>query len=190
LWFEVERVDLGFDVDGVIADFVSGFANAVKRRYGLVLREEDVCHHDLGLVLGISEGEKDRLIRETMRENLPLITGARESLARLYDHGHRIVIMTWRPREFADSTREWLRSKDISYSELVFLDSGGRRADPINVDMVVEDNLENAIEWSQKVKKVLLYDHPWNRSLNIEKLFRRVYSWKEALEEIKAQFSA
>lgn len=98
--------------------------------------------------------------------------------------------MTWRPREFADSTREWLRSKDISYSELVFLDSGGRRADPINVDMVVEDNLENAIEWSQRVKKVLLYDHPWNRSLNIEKLFKRVYSWKEVLEETEAQSSA
>jgi uncharacterized HAD superfamily protein len=181
-------VNLGFDVDGVIADFVTGFAKVVKRNHGMILREKDVCYHDLGLVLGISKEEKNTMIRETLLEDLPQIAGARDGLNRLYDEGHRIIIMTARPRDSVKTTMEWLKSNSVSYSKLIFLDHDRGSLDAVDFDIVVEDNLENAIEWSEKAKKVLLYDHPWNRSINIERLFIRVYNWNDILKEIKLGF--
>jgi uncharacterized HAD superfamily protein len=181
-------VNLGFDIDGVIADFVSGFAKVVKRNYGMVFREKDVCYHNLGLVLGISRRKKNKIIRETLLEDLPLIAGASDSLNRLYDEGHRIIIMTARPRDSAEATREWLKSSSIPYSKLIFSDHERGSLDALDFDIIVEDNLENAIEWSEKAKKVLLYDHPWNTSINIERLFIRVYNWNDILKEIRLGF--
>jgi uncharacterized HAD superfamily protein len=58
------------------------------------------------------------------------------------------------------------------------------RAD-VSLDLVVEDCLQDALEWSQKVKNVLVYDHPWNKTLNVNNLIKRVYSWDEIYEEVQ-----
>ena len=50
--------------------------------------------------------------------------------------------------------------------------------------VIVEDSLEEALEWSSRVKTVLVYDHPYNQSLNVKNLTKRVYSWNEIYLEI------
>jgi hypothetical protein len=52
------------------------------------------------------------------------------------------------------------------------------------LDVIVEDSLEEALEWTCKVKNVLVYDQPWNQSLNVKGLMRRVFSWDEIYREI------
>jgi uncharacterized HAD superfamily protein len=54
------------------------------------------------------------------------------------------------------------------------------------LDVIVEDSLEEALEWSSRVKTVLLYDHPYNQTLNVKNLTKRVYSWSEIYQEIHA----
>ena len=178
-------MNLGFDIDGVISDFVKTFAELVKEHYDLTVREADVYCHDLDLVLGISKEERNDLIRETLQENLTLNEGARESIQKLYSSGHRIIILTARFQDLRKVTEDWLKRMGIPYSELIQLNEGEKHLADIKLDVMVEDNLEDAIGWSKKAKRILIYDHPWNQSFNVKGLFKRVSTWHEIMTEIK-----
>jgi uncharacterized HAD superfamily protein len=182
---ENAKMNLGFDIDGVISDFVKTFIGLVKRRYDLVLREADIYCHDLNLVLGISIEERNQLIRDTLKEDLALNAGAKEVIEKLYSEGHRIFILTARPEDLAEVTRAWLKKKGIPYTERVQLNEGKKYLAKADLDLIVEDNLEDALEWSQRVKNILVYDHPWNQTLNVKGLIKRVYNWDEILSEVQ-----
>jgi len=178
-------MNLGFDIDGVISDFVRSFVEIVKKHYNLTLAETSIYCHDLNLVLGIREKERNKLIRETLLENLELITGARETLERLNSEGHQIVILTARFDDLIKVTENWLKKKGIPYSQLIHLNEGKKFLSKVDLDLVVEDNLEDAIGLSKKVKNVLVYDHPWNQTLNVKGLIKRVHSWDEIFDEVQ-----
>ena len=180
-----ESMNLGFDIDGVISDFVRTFIELVKKRYDLVIKEADIYCHDLDLVLGISKEERNELIRETLQENLALNADAKKTMEKLYSENHQIFILTARSQDLASVTKGWLKKKGIPYSQVIQLDEGKKYLADVSLDLVVEDNLEDAIGWSQKVKNILIYDHPWNQSFNVKGLFKRVYNWNEILKEIE-----
>jgi uncharacterized HAD superfamily protein len=179
------KLNLGFDIDGVISDFVGTFAKLVKKYYRVTMTEADVHCFDLGLVLGISKEERNKLVRETLQKNLALNVGARESLNKLHLAGHRVVLLTARSPDLGEVTADWLKRKRIPYSKLIQLDEGKKHLAKVSLDLVVEDNLENAIGWSEKVRNILIYDHPWNQSLNVRGLFKRVHNWNEIMKEIE-----
>ena len=137
------------------------------------------------LLLGVSKEEKHQLVKETLLEDLALIIGAKEALLELYSGSNQIFILTARPKELENVTKDWLERKGIPYSQLYQLNEGEKHLADVKLDLVVEDNLEDAIGWSKKVKNILVYDHPWNRSFNVKGLFKRVYCWKDILEEIE-----
>jgi uncharacterized HAD superfamily protein len=149
------------------------------------MTETDVHCFDLGLVLGISNEELNKLVRETLQKNLALNIDARESLNKLYLATHRVVLLTARSPDLGKVTTDWLEGKHIPYSELIHLDEGKKHLAEVSLDLVVEDNLENAIGWSEKVRNVLIYDHPWNQSLDVKCLFKRVHNWNEIMKEIE-----
>jgi len=182
---DLDSMNIGFDIDGVISDFVRTFIKLVRKHYNLTIKEADIYCHDLGLVLGISKEERNKLIRETLQEDLSLNSGAKETIARLYSEGHRIIILTARPSDLINATKNWLKRKGILYSQLIQLNQGEKHLAKVSLDMVVEDNLEDAIGWSKKVKNVLIYDHPWNQSFNVKGLLKRVHNWSEILREIE-----
>ena len=178
-------MNLGFDIDGVISDFVRTFVGLVRKHYDLIITEADIYCHDLDLVLGISKEERDELIRETLQEDLALNLGVKEAMEKLYSEGHQIFILTARPHDLVKVTKSWLKKKGIPYSQLIQLDEGEKYLADVSLDLVVEDNLEDALGWSQKVKNILIYDHPWNQSFDVKGLFKRVYNWNEILKEIE-----
>ncbi|UCG45531.1 MAG: hypothetical protein JSV58_01755 [Candidatus Bathyarchaeota archaeon] len=178
-------MNLGFDIDGVISDFVAYFKTVAQKHYNLTLDEADIYCHDLDFVLGISREERNKLVRETLLGNLQLMKGAKETLTKLSLEGHKIVILTARFDDLVTVTEEWLQEKGIPYTQLIQSKQGEKYLADVNLDMVVEDDLEDAIAWSKRVKNVLLYDHPWNQSLNIKGLFKRIYSWNNIRAEIQ-----
>lgn len=183
-------MNLGFDIDGVISDFVITFAELVKKQYDLTITEADIYCHDLDLVLGISKEERNGLIRETLQKDLVLNPGARDSIIKLHSNGHKILILTARPHDLVKITEDWLKRKEIPYSQLIQLNEGEKHLADVSLDFVVEDNLEDAIGWSKKVKNILMYDHPWNQSFNVKGLFKRVHNWNEVLKEIEQSESS
>lgn len=175
------------DIDGVIADFVGAFRKVVKKRYGVSLKEREIRVHDLFQVLGVPEEEAYELILTTLRQDLGLIPGARMALNKLKTAGHTIVIVTSRPVKLAAATRRWLRVHRIPHDRLVFQSEGQKHNSKQVVDVVVEDHLREAIRWMAKADRVLIFDHPWNHSLNVKHRLIRVSSWNETLHVLKAQ---
>lgn len=178
-------MNLGFDIDGVISDFAVTLANVVKNQYDLKITKAEMFYHDLNLLLGISNKEKHRLITETLLEDLTLIDGAKEALNNLYYEGNQILLLTARPKEMELITKSWLDRKCIPYSKLFLLNEGKKHIADVKLDLVVEDNLEDALGWSKKVENILVFDQPWNKSFNVNGLFKRVYCWKDILDEIE-----
>jgi uncharacterized HAD superfamily protein len=178
-------MNLGFDIDGVISDFVKTFIELVKKKHNVVLNRTDIYCHDLNLVLGIRKEERNQLIRDTLGEDLTLNNGARETMEQLHSEGHRIFILTARPHDLVEVTMNWLKKKRIPYTQLIQLNEGKKYLADIDLDLIVEDNLEDALEWSQKVKNILVYDQPWNQTLNIKSLIKRVSRWDEILAEVQ-----
>jgi len=173
------------DIDGVIADFVGTFKKVVKKRYGVSLKEREIRVHDLFQVLGIPEEEAYQLILTTLRQDLGLIPGARIALNKLKASGHTIVIVTSRPVKVAATTRRWLHLHGIPYDRLMFQSEGQKHNSRRVADVVVEDHLREAIRWMPKANRVLIFDHPWNHSLNVKHRLIRVSNWNEAVLALK-----
>ncbi len=179
-------MNLGFDIDGVIANFAGPLIETIKGNYGLTLKESDIYCFDLNIVLGITKAEETQLITDILRQNLPLYAGAKETLEQLSREGHSIYLLTGRWGNLRDVTEVWLKEKAVPYNELHLLNIGKKYQAPVeSLDLIVEDSLEDALEWTQKVKNVLVYDHPYNHSFNVKGLTKRVYNWKEIYQEIQ-----
>jgi len=177
---------IGIDIDGVISNFVKNFIKIVKKEYFIDLREQDIYAHDLFLVLGITEEEAMKLIHKTLIEDLDLISGAKKSINQLKNK-HEIYLLTARSDDFNSNTKNWLKRKGIPYDELIHLDEGRKYQANLKLDIIVEDNLKDAIRWIDKSNEVIIFDHPWNRSLNVSKLFKRAFNWQEIVEIVHAR---
>ena len=179
-------MNLGFDIDGVIADFTPPLLAAVKKNYGSELKREDIYCFDLEVVLGIPHCEEEALIVDVLNQDLPLNIGAKEALEQLSCQGHSIYLLTCRYGHLRNVTESWLKQKGIPYNQLHLLNEGEKylaKVDPL--DVIVEDSLQEALAWANKVKTILIYDQPWNQTLNVKNLIKRIYNWKEILHEIQ-----
>ncbi len=179
-------MNLGFDIDGVIANFTQPLLEIIQENYGVNLKISDIYTFDLNIVLGITRDEGNLLVNQTLKKDLPLNPGAKETLEQLSRDGHNIYLLTGRYGYLRDITQSWLKEKGIPYTQLHMLNVGEKyRANVDPLDLIVEDSLVDALEWTNKVKTVLLYDQPWNRTLNVKNLTKRVYSWTEIYESIQ-----
>ena len=176
---------IGIDIDGVVADFVKTFIPLVRERYGLALTEEDIYVHDLFLVLGISESEAMELIRATICSDPGLIDGAKQAIDRL-NQEHDVILLTARPEDLFDVTRQWLSKRGIKYRELLHLREGQKSTPQQAFDLVVDDHLREVIRFAGKARKIIVFDHPWNQSLNVRGLFDRAYTWHDVLAIVDA----
>jgi uncharacterized HAD superfamily protein len=180
-------MNLGFDIDGVIANFTEPLLEIIKDKYGLALKVSDIYTFDLGVVLGITKTESNQLINETLKKDLPLNSGAKETLEQISREGHSIYLLTGRFGYLRDLTQSWLKEKEVPYTQLHLLNVGEKylaKVEPL--DLVVEDSLEEALEWTRKVRNVLVYDQPWNRTLNVKGLTKRVYNWSQIYSEVQS----
>ena len=179
-------MNLGFDIDGVIANFTNPLLEIIKKNYGLTLKATDIYCFDLCIVLGITKPEEEQLIFEVLKQNLPLNLGAKETLRLLSGEGHNIYLLTSRYGHLFDVTNSWLKEKGIPYTQLYLLNSGEKYLAKVHpLDLIVEDSLQEALGWATKVKTVLIYDQPWNKTLNVKNLTKRVYNWNEIYNEVQ-----
>jgi uncharacterized protein len=178
-------MNLGFDIDGVISNFNIRFNEVIKRKYGITLADSEMYSYEVNLILGIPKGEVAEIVADTLKSNLPLNPNAKETLDRLTAEGHNIYLLTARSESLSHFTTSWLKENAIPYKELHHLVSGQKCLAQVDVDVIVEDNLDEALELTKKVKHVLLYDQPWNKTKNVKGLLKRVHDWTEIYQEIQ-----
>ena len=149
------------------------------------MTDADMYSYDVSLVLGITKDEVADIVNETLKSDLPLNPLAKETLDKLNSEGHNIYLLTARSDELTEYTLNWLKQKGIVYKDIFHLTSGKKNLVDVPIDLAVEDNLEEAIELTRKVKHVLLFYQPWNKTKNVKDLIKRVYNWFEVYEEIQ-----
>lgn len=176
------KMKIGIDIDGVISDFVTSFRQLIKKEYDVDFGYDDIHQHDLYKVLGIPETEAKKLIVKTFEYDLGFQPGAIDGINKLYTK-HEIILVTARPIETKQKTLEWLRKNNISYHDIVFTREGEKHhVEELCFDAIIDDHLEEITNWIGKVPQVLVFNHPWNKSLNIKNRFERIYGWENILE--------
>ncbi len=117
-------MNLGFDIDGVISDFVNSLNSLVEHKYGIRLNEADLYCHDLNLVLGITKKERNQLVTENLKRDLAVNRGAKETLEKLFSEGHKIYLLTARFWRFGRSYEGLVEEKGYSVHQIVSVDPG------------------------------------------------------------------
>jgi hypothetical protein len=192
-----ERYVAGFDIDGVIGDFVSRFRVVVREAYGVELREDQIRAHDLSLALGVGKAEALELIRTTLEHpDYELYPKAREGLRQLVDADVEVHIITARWNGDPDAsgrTESWLASRGLElgvhYHRIDAVKEGAKYGVQASLDCFVDDNLVELIEMADRRPDVptrVVYDHPWNQTIDVGRRFQRVAGWPDLVPLILA----
>jgi hypothetical protein len=163
------------DIDGVLADYISGIFRFIKERTGVEippLEGEMEFYSHVGKFIGHERAyELKHIFRDTGVESQGLepIPGSRKFLTSLKDLDCYILLMTARPykkyRRMMADTIGWLKQFGFPYHAILFDENKEDRIirDYSFAKFVVEDTLSNAKKIAQKGIRVLLRDQPYNQ---------------------------
>lgn len=186
---------IGLDLDDVIVDFMNTFVSFYNIRYDPSFKYKDLTSFYLWEVgVGKNKEEAVKIVDEFHNSeyfnNMPFIPGAKRGIARLND-GNKLHIITSRPLRFMRKTEDFLKKHFSKEGFELYFSSGLHKQGEtkaeickrLGLDLFLEDCLDYAKGCREKNIPVLLFDKPWNQNSNGE--FNRVYSWSDALREIK-----
>jgi len=188
------------DFDDVLCETARGLSALLEAEFGKQVAYEEIRWFDLGRSFGLTADDLERLMRTAHRaENLASlrpVPGARAVLSQWRAQGCEVCIVTGRPPETADASREWLFRHDMPYDRLVFVDKYRRL--PAGPELVTLDELARmgfalAIDDAPAMLQflveatpvpVVVYDRPWNAEFPAApggpgKRVRRCHSWAE-----------
>jgi 5'(3')-deoxyribonucleotidase len=153
---------IGIDVDGVLANQISGVLPRIQRRHGISLMYEDVSNWRLPI--GLTDIAKE--IEEAMGDSsyvlaMPIHDGAKAVLDLLY-RSHTIRVITARPPDAQKWTQSWIDKNALSIDSLASVNEKGKSV--FATDILVDDYLGNVEEYLSSTNgTAVLVDQPWNR---------------------------
>jgi 5'(3')-deoxyribonucleotidase len=165
---------IAIDVDGVLADVYS----PIFKRMGLPYTWEDVRKWDFFDELNVDRQTFWFAYKKLWSEEYKLIPLVEEDSPQIIAELRRnfeVHIMTNRPKEAFAGTLLWLRSHRIKYDKLVVFPPLTDKTEHLDGYLyLVDDNPAYAHD-----EKVILFDRPWNRTINAK---RRIRSLRELLD--------
>ncbi len=181
-------VNIGIDIDGVLADSVPSFLQLLNLLHGKQWTPADITTYRFEDALGINEDDAAHFWKLFARQGgwsrIKPVRGAVEFTARLAKK-HAIILITGRPRHYVEiETKAWLRQHKIAYDELIFIDrlnklqasqQAGRR-----LDLFIEDSYEYGRPLADAGIPLLLIDYPWNRDIAPHPCIRRIRALADA----------
>jgi 5'(3')-deoxyribonucleotidase len=121
------------------------------------------------------------------------VLGAREVLEKLKKN-NKLFIITARSDDIKVETEKWVEKyypkifSQIYFTNKFSLDGTSLNkkimCDNLGINILVEDNLENALGCVGPNRKIYLLDYPWNQTDKLPKDIIRVHSWKEIEKKI------
>jgi uncharacterized HAD superfamily protein len=188
-----EGLTVGVDVDGVLADQVTGVLPKIQSAFRLALSYGDITQWrlpvgDSDIATEIEKAQRDHKYVRSMRVH----KGAVELLRHLRVE-NTVVVITARKTHAHSWTKRWLRREALRFDE--FLAGEEAKKSVHRTDVLIDDYLGNVLEYLQNAAGVsVLVDQPWNRErealtpyLNEKRAF--VASSLEELIELWPQIS-
>jgi hypothetical protein len=160
---------LGIDLDGVVANFTSGWMKYYNRQFGTNLIVEDSKQwNDLVDLTHFDNIDQfwdwsSDLDGRSLFWHLEPFPGAVEALQAMADEGHRIVILTQKPAFAIDDTHEWVRDHGVPASEIHIIDAKWT----IDCDVYLDDGplILPRLVAHRPDRVVCRFVRPWNRPL-------------------------
>lgn len=156
---------IAVDVDGVLANQISGILPLIKQMHGVDLRYDDVTDWRLK----IADTSIDKIIVNKLEErsyvlSMPLHVGAKKALDLLIRRRY-IAIATARPPASDKWTQEWLSKHVISYDRFYNLKEGGKHNATEDFDVLIDDHIGNIEAFLEGHSgKAVLFSQPWNQN--------------------------
>ena len=160
---------LGIDLDGVVADFNSGWISNYVAQFGGHIPEDALIEWNGIPSLTHFEDMAEfwdwarDLNGATVFRHLEPYPGALEALAELDGRGHDIVVITTKPHWAISDTYAWLAEHRIPAPEVHITED---KASVQRCDVYLDDgphNLEALIARWRGVATVVRFVRPWNR---------------------------
>jgi len=183
--------EIGFDIDGVVADTMKAFIRVAKEEFGInYISKEQITSYwieeCLPIPLDIIETIINRLLADPFGIELEPLPGAREVLVRLAAHG-RLTFVTARPAK--EPIEAWLFSllSDVPRGDIRVIATGQHSAkarvlEELKLKYFIEDHLETCQDLHKRGIRTIVFDQPWNRG---HTPFLRIRSWKALSDIIK-----
>lgn len=157
------RLNIGIDVDGVLANQIAGVLPLIKERHDVTLTYGDIT--DWRLPIKDSDIAKEIVQAQENRDyvlNMRVHEGAKRVLKFLHRY-NRLIVITARQGDAATTwTAEWLRRNKLPFDEVI----GGTEAKKSDhrTDVLIDDYTGNVLEFLTNTDGVaVLVDQPWNR---------------------------
>jgi len=190
---------IGIDFDEVIAEFIDKLLEHYNGSSGKSLRKEDFSSYNLWEMWGGTREEAIKIVDEF--HDSPLFSEinpserALEAIDALLKN-NELFIITARPARFKTKTEEWLRKHlpdknfHVVYSGDFHKEQASTKAQickELGVTLMIEDSPHTALDCINNNIKVILFNKPWNKSLEHKEVVR-VNNWEEALIEIEKYY--
>lgn len=179
-----EKMKVGLDVDGVLADVIQVWLSYNNQFRSAILKEE-ISEWDFWKRFHIDKFEfyKELSICWQSWKNIPTTeTNLSATTFELSQIGS-VDIVTARDESTHPSVQNWLNSKNISYRNYVGVPEGPEKT-KLDYDVFIDDSPINAKSMLDAGKRVILYTQPWNSKFNDPRA-KRIFQLKEAIPIIK-----
>lgn len=185
---------IGLDFDDVIAHLFEKLLEFYNERKGKNHTIDEIKEYDLWINWGITKEEAMQLVNEFHEKEEPETTkpieNAIESITNLLHNGDKLYVITARNPIFKHKVENWIAhhlpnkkinvitTRDFKPNQYI---RKAKICEELNVEIMLEDSGQNALECAETGIKVLLFDKPWNQNIEHENI-TRVNGWNEAIK--------
>ena len=175
------------DFDDTIADMSTVACAVLSEMVGKEIKKKDWTDWDMNN-LGIPKEKFFEAIRLMCEKGLyrqvPFVSpSCLPTLKTLAEAGFILDVVTERQSKQRRTVLDWLKVNKVPYNTLVLVRIGKSKA-ALGYDVYVDDNPIQAVKIAKTGKVCLLYDQPWNRSLEENERIIRVRSWDEVMDKL------
>ncbi len=186
---------IAIDIDEVVVGFVEKYMEFMEGKGIKRVCYDDIDCFDLWDVFDIKKETFIELLDEyncsKYFEEIEFIKGAREGVVFLKDN-FDIYFITARPKSVSKKTRNFIFEEfGILGNKVIFSGDnfgGNKRKDEIckdmGIELIIEDNGSNSLDYVKNGLNVLLLDKPWNQKFEHKNIIR-CFSWNEILEKVE-----
>ena len=174
------------DVDNVLADSIGRVLEIINERYKTKYIKDDIRSPKLVGSVKLAPQEIFSIQRESWknwRQIKPLESNPSDLIRVLKEIGLEVVISTTSPNPIPMYINQWLQSYELG----AFLFKPLRRQNSkytLECQYLVDDTVEEIINFSSNERVAFLYNQPWNTNASIPEDLIRVSSLKQVKEHL------
>ena len=181
------------DIDDTLADHTSEFVNYINEKYKINLNKNELKDHDCRNLLFSKFNLHSEIFREFHKSsNFKKINPMDGSLSIITDISkfHNLFLITGRPFDLKDVTENWVSNFFPNcFSNLYITQqfpNDGEIKGPnkleicqkLKCSIAIDDDPLTALKMANDGMSVLLFDQPWNKDIEHEKI-TRVFNWQQ-----------